>query len=279
MQKTKFLAIFSLVALVILAAGYSRNTSYVTVAAASGEQTKSVAHGPQIKKQDLVTPCDVDFCLEAGKPVEFKIVECSNDKGLDVTCADLTPGNLPPGATYSTTSGNPAEGTFKWDNPTPVGLTFRLTFEPSLVNGCPPDFNCTETTVVKTIKVVESSECDQIRAQVSEIQKRINDIDKKDFPAAIEEVKTAKSDYDVNHAQLETQITLVKVLSHNPATPKQQLADAKALLKQLTAQDAQLKKVLADKIAEANSLKAERGELIGKLKALQPKLKNCNDLS
>jgi hypothetical protein len=60
-----------------------------------------------------------------------------------VTCVMLSG---PPGATFSSTTGNPAFGTFTWANAGPPG-TYQASFQSQTVS-CPPDITCTPSDVL-----------------------------------------------------------------------------------------------------------------------------------
>ena len=167
---SRFLAIFGLVTMVYLSLAYSQSrlspasaeisaTDIFPVGASTpqnsdSEQLKASAH-LSTKSSITAADCDVDFCLNVGESLTFQIT-CSvisgNPAGAIITCKML---NGPPGATFSGTngeSGQPATGTFVWNNAKPGGIS-SVQFQAAFLV-CPPRTNCTvQPPATVTIKV------------------------------------------------------------------------------------------------------------------------------
>jgi hypothetical protein len=102
----------------------------------------------EFRSSDAV-PCQVDICVNPGDQVELSFECTSPDSRVTVTCKML---EGPAGATFESTTGNPAIGTFTWAEANPPG-TYKASFQAVTVY-CPPDINCIDSDVIhRTILV------------------------------------------------------------------------------------------------------------------------------
>jgi K319-like protein/uncharacterized protein DUF922 len=114
----------------------------------AGEQKSAQS---QITKRSTQSPtlaaaaatCSVDLCVNPGETATFQVACTNPDSRVLVTCI-MTSG--PPGATFSSTTGNPAVGTMTWTNVGPPG-TYQASFQAITVS-CPSDIICIDSPVV-----------------------------------------------------------------------------------------------------------------------------------
>ena len=94
--------------------------------------------------------CTADICINPGQTVTYRVTCSSDDSRVVLKCVML---NGPPGAIFSTTTGNPAQGTFVWENRGTTGM-FQASFQAQVVS-CPIDLNCLPGNVI-TISILVS---------------------------------------------------------------------------------------------------------------------------
>jgi hypothetical protein len=110
---------------------------------ASSQIAKRANQSPQISSLASTASCSADVCVNPGETASLNII-CSNpDFRVVVTCIMLSG---PPGATFSSTTGNPAEGTMTWTNAGPPG-TYEASFQAICVSS-PPDVTCLDSSIL-----------------------------------------------------------------------------------------------------------------------------------
>jgi hypothetical protein len=97
-----------------------------------------------------VSPCSVDICASPGETITLSLSCTNNDPRVQVECKMISG---PPGATLSSSVGNPATGTFSWV-PDDEG-SYQVTFQ-SVPTSCPSDIVCNPSEPL-TIEILVSS--------------------------------------------------------------------------------------------------------------------------
>jgi hypothetical protein len=129
----------------------SQSSTDVPLSAADSTEpsasSKGQTHTSKISNQQISAlssnPCSVDICVNPGEIATTGFTCTNDDPRAIVTCAMLSG---PPGATFSSTTGNPAFGAFTWANAGPSG-TYQASFQAQTVF-CPPDITCTPSDVL-----------------------------------------------------------------------------------------------------------------------------------
>ena len=122
------------------------NPDSSTTGTSSQSKQKTIVHAQITKKANQLSSlattasCSADVCVNPGDTVSLSF-ECTNtDPNAIETCIML---NGPPGATFESSAGNPAEATMTWTNAGPPG-TYEASFQATAVF-CPPDDTCIES--------------------------------------------------------------------------------------------------------------------------------------